>query len=386
MSAVESAHDDVRTIEAGGAPTRFARGWHCLGLAESYKDGKPHSVRAFGQKLVVFQSGDGTLHVLDAYCRHMGGDLSQGTVKGDEVACPFHDWRWGGDGRCKQIPYSKRVPLRARTASWPTLDQDGMLFVWNDPEGNPPPADVTIPRIAGATSDAWTDWLWYETVVDANCREVVDNVVDMAHFFYVHYSFPTYFKNVFEGHTATQYMRATGRPDARPQEEGGSQKTTGSHSAASYHGPSFMIDDLTYEFDSGDVDCVLINCHYPVDADRFVLQYGIIVKRSQSLSAEAADKLATGMGQFIKLGFEQDIEIWKNKSRIDNPLLCEEDGPVYQLRRWYEQFYVDAAEVKPEMTDRFEFELDTTRPVEAWQKEVDANLARKAAAAQARPA
>ncbi|MFH8441581.1 Rieske 2Fe-2S domain-containing protein [Streptomyces sp. NPDC018026] len=386
MSAVESAHDDVRAIEAAAAPTRFARGWHCLGLAEKYKDGKPHAVTAFGQKLVVFQAGDGTLNVLDAYCRHMGGDLSQGTVKGDQVACPFHDWRWGGDGRCKQIPYSKRVPLRARTAAWPTLDQDGMLFVWNDPEGNPPPADVTIPRIEGATSDEWTDWLWYETVVDANCREVVDNVVDMAHFFYVHYSFPTYFKNVFEGHTATQYMRGTGRPDARPQEQDGKPKTSGSNSVASYHGPSFMVDDLTYHYENADdVRSVLINCHYPVDANRFVLQYGIVVKRSASLSAEEADELAAGMGQFIKLGFEQDIEIWKNKTRIDNPLLCEEDGPVYQLRRWYEQFYVDAADVTPEMTDRFEFELDTTRPVEAWQREVEANLARKAAVAEGRP-
>ncbi|WP_328892737.1 Rieske 2Fe-2S domain-containing protein [Streptomyces sp. NBC_00236] len=387
MSAVESAPDDVRAIEAAAAPTRFARGWHCLGLSEKYRDGKPHAVQAFGQKLVVFRAGDGTLSVLDAYCRHMGGDLSQGTVKGDEVACPFHDWRWGGDGRCKQIPYSKRVPLRARTASWPTLDQDGMLFVWNDPEGNPPPADVVIPRIEGATSDEWTDWLWYETTIDANCREVVDNVVDMAHFFYVHYSFPTFFKNVFEGHTATQHMRATGRPDARPQEQDGKPKTTGSDSLAAYHGPSFMIDDLTYHYDTGDQQSVLINCHYPVDADRFVLQYGIIVKRSPSMPGSAADELAAGMAQFIKLGFEQDIQIWQNKARIDNPLLCEEDGPVYQLRRWYEQFYVDVADVKPEMTDRFEFELDTTRPVEAWQKEVEANLARKAAApaAEGRP-
>ncbi|WP_326734965.1 Rieske 2Fe-2S domain-containing protein [Streptomyces sp. NBC_01022] len=383
MSAVESAPDDVRAIEAAAAPTRFARGWHCLGLSEKYRDGKPHSVQAFGQKLVVFQAGDGTLSVLDAYCRHMGGDLSQGTVKGDEVACPFHDWRWGGDGRCKQIPYSKRVPLRARTASWPTLDQDGMLFVWNDPEGNPPPADVTIPRIEGATSDEWTEWLWYETTIDANCREVVDNVVDMAHFFYVHYSFPTYFRNVFEGHTATQHMRATGRPDARPQEQGDKPKTTGSNSLAAYHGPSFMIDDLTYHYDTGDQQSVLINCHYPVDANRFVLQYGIIVKRSPSMTGDAADELASGMAQFIKLGFEQDIQIWQNKARIDNPLLCEEDGPVYQLRRWYEQFYVDVADIKPEMTDRFEFELDTTRPVEAWQQEVEANLAHKAAAAAA---
>jgi 3-ketosteroid 9alpha-monooxygenase subunit A len=48
---------------------------------------------------------------------------------------------------------------------------------------------------------------------------------------------------------------------------------------------------------------------------------------------------------------------------------------VYQLRRWYEQFYVDAADVAPDMVDRFEFEIDTSRPLEAWMKEVEQNLA-----------
>ena len=55
---------------------------------------------------------------------------------------------------------------------------------------------------------------------------------------------------------------------------------------------------------------------------------------------------------------------------MQNPLLCEEDGPVYQLRRWYEQFYVDKADVTPEMTERFEFEVDTTKANEYWREEV----------------
>ena len=153
-----------------------------------------------------------------------------------------------------------------------------MLFVWNDPEGNPPPEDVTIPRIPAYGDPEFTEWVWYTTKIDgSNCREIVDNVVDMAHFFYVHYSFPTYFKNVFEGHVATQYMEGIGREDIRPQRKGqtGVPQSTGNSSVASYHGPSFMIDDLTYHYDDGvDIPSVLINCHYPVDADSFVLQYG----------------------------------------------------------------------------------------------------------------
>ncbi|WP_280453136.1 Rieske 2Fe-2S domain-containing protein, partial [Nocardia cyriacigeorgica] len=65
----------VRELDVGSAPTRYARGWHCLGLAKTFRDGKPHSVNAFGTKLVVWADTAGELRVLDAYCRHMGGDL-----------------------------------------------------------------------------------------------------------------------------------------------------------------------------------------------------------------------------------------------------------------------------------------------------------------------
>jgi 3-ketosteroid 9alpha-monooxygenase subunit A len=91
---------------------------------------------------------------------------------------------------------------------------NGQLFVWHDPQGNPPPPSIAIPRIEGAFSDEWSDWTWDSIRIDgANCREVIDNVVDMAHFFYIHFAFPTYFKNVFEGHVATQYLQHPGRPD-----------------------------------------------------------------------------------------------------------------------------------------------------------------------------
>jgi 3-ketosteroid 9alpha-monooxygenase subunit A len=80
----------------------------------------------------------------------------------------------------------------------------------------------------------------------------------------------------------------------------------------------------------------------------------------------------------VSKGFLQDVEIWKHKTRIDNPLLVEEDGAVYQMRRWYQQFYVDAADVTADMTDRFETEVDTTAAIEKWQVQVEENLALQA--------
>jgi 3-ketosteroid 9alpha-monooxygenase subunit A len=376
-----SDRDGVRSIDVGTPPTRYARGWHCLGLAEPFRDGQPHAIEAFGGKLVVFADSTGSLKVLDSYCRHMGGDLSMGTVKDDALACPFHDWRWSGDGRCRHIPYATRIPPRARTQAWLTLEENGQLFVWHDPQGAPPPADVTIPRIEGAFSDEWSAWSWDSVRIDgAHCREVMDNVVDMAHFFYIHFAFPTYFKNVLEGHIASQYLQTRARPDVDANSAYSGTDIT-LRSEASYFGPSYMIDNLWHDYHGLTVESVLINCHYPVSPTSFVLQWGIIVKRLPGLSREQADKVARKMSRSIGVGFLQDVEIWKHKSRIDNPLLCAEDGPVYQLRRWYEQFYVDVEDVTEDMVARYEHEVDTTRAVQTWEAEVAENLARQAAAA-----
>jgi 3-ketosteroid 9alpha-monooxygenase subunit A len=106
-----------------------------------------------------------------------------------------------------------------------------------------------------------------------------------------------------------------------------------------------------------------------------MLQWGVIVKLPPGLAEGQADRVAAKFADFIGIGFGQDVEIWTHKTRIDNPLLCADDGPVYQLRRWYEQFYVDVEDIAPEMVARYEFEVDTTRAVAEWEAEVAENLA-----------
>ena len=254
---------DIREIDTGTLPDRYARGWHCLGPVRDFLDGEPHPIHAFGTKMVVFADSKNELRVLDGYCRHMGGDLSQGTIKGDSVACPFHDWRWGGDGRCTLVPYAKRTPKLARTRSWHTDVRSGLLFVWNDHEGNPPQPEVRIPEIPEQATDEWTEWKWNTLLIEgANCREIVDNVTDMAHFFYIHFGLPTYFKNVFEGQIATQYLHNVGRPDVTLG--GTAYGTSQLDSEASYFGPSFMINWLHSNYSGFKSESILINCHYPV--------------------------------------------------------------------------------------------------------------------------
>ncbi|GAB2976834.1 Rieske 2Fe-2S domain-containing protein [Nocardioides montaniterrae] len=369
---------ETRTLDQGTTPLRFARGWHCLGLAQDFADGKPHAINGFGTKLVVWQDSQGGLNVLDGYCRHMGGDLTQGTVKGDAIACPFHDWRWGGDGRCKQIPYARRVPMRARTQRYETALRNGQLFIWNDPEGSAADHDILPPELPDVLTDKYTPWSWHVKEINgSHCRELIDNVADMAHFYYVHFAFPTSFRNIFEGHTATQFMESKGRPDKSDGGYSGEDSTL--RSEATYYGPSYMINWLEVDYKGFITEVILVNCHIPTGPDTFTLQYGISVKKPEGLDDATVAYIAEKYTESFGDGFLQDVAIWENKVAVQNPLLCEEDGPVYQLRRWYEQFYVDVADIKPEMTDRFEFEVDTTKANEYWHAEVAENLAKRAA-------
>jgi 3-ketosteroid 9alpha-monooxygenase subunit A len=372
----ETPHSGIREIDTGILPDRYARGWHCLGLADDFRDGQPHGITAFGTKLVVFADSSGALRVLDGYCRHMGGDLSQGTIKGDEIACPFHDWRWGGDGKCKLVPYAKRTPRLARTRAWHTHEVNGQLMVWHDPEGSTPGPELIPPTIEGYDEGLWSPWQWSSILIEgSHCREIVDNNVDMAHFFYIHHAYPTYFKNVIEGHTATQFMESKPRPDATDNFE---KLWDGTYlrSEATYFGPAYMINwlhnDLGPDFT---VEVALINCHYPISHNSFMLQWGVAVQQTPGLPAQRAEKLAAAMNRTFGEGFLEDVKIWKNKTRIDNPLLTEEDGAVYQHRRWYEQFYVDVADIAPDMVNRFEMEVDTTHAYNMWRREVADNLA-----------
>ena len=375
---------DTRYLDHGAPPERFARGWHCLGLAKDFADGKPHGIEGFGGKLVVWQDTQGNLNVLDGYCRHMGGDLTQGTVKGDEIACPFHDWRWGGDGKCKAIPYARRVPLRARTQKYPAVVRNGQLMVWHDVEGSEADHDILPPELPGIGTDAYTDWTWEVLdVPTAHCREIIDNVVDMAHFFYIHFAFPTNFRNVFEGHVATQFMESIGRPDMAG--EGYGDEGLVLKSEASYYGPSYMINWINVDYKGFETEVILINCHVPTGPNSFKLQYALCVKKPEGVDDATAQYIGSKYSETFKEGFEQDVHIWQNKAPVQNPLLCEEDGPVYQLRRWYEQFYVDKADVTLEMTDRFEFDVDTAKANEYWREEVAQNLAKRAEEAAAAP-
>jgi 3-ketosteroid 9alpha-monooxygenase subunit A len=280
----------------------------------------------------------------------MGADLGIGEVKGNSVVCRFHGWNWGGDGACTHIPYAKRIPAKARTRSWSISEENELLFVWHDPEGHAPPPEVAIPRIAQVFSDEWSEWSMIKWSIKNNCRELIDNIADMAHFATVHGSTGVvYFANIFEGHKATQVMVGT-----YPNLSEDDYLTT----IASYFGPAYQITHMFGKMQGMPVESILMNSHTPVDPQNFELRFGVMVKKFPGMTQDQCDQMVKGYVDLTNKAFGEDVQIWHHKVRIDNPLLCEGDGPIYQNRQWYTQFYMDRATVPAEVRTRRVVEID----------------------------
>ena len=110
----------------------YESGWYKVAESEEIASMKAIQVDDFPTQIVVWRGEDLTLRGLDLYCKHMGASLACGEVNENSIQCPFHAWRWAGDGHCDQIPYAKRIPPKAITRSWEVIEDGGIVYVWFD--------------------------------------------------------------------------------------------------------------------------------------------------------------------------------------------------------------------------------------------------------------
>ncbi len=308
---------------AHGAVSGYPRGWFVVAFSDEIAPGKAVSLRYFGEDLVAFRGEDGQVHVLEAYCAHMGAHLGVGSrVVGCTVQCPFHGWRYGGDGACVEIPYAKKIPAKARQRSWPVCERNGVVLMHFDPRGAAP--DFEIPPIAEYGSAEWLPWSRSRYHIKTHPREIVDNLADRAHFPSVHDTEIDEFEFSVDGVRATQRVRG------RAMFGGG--KVDQFASTTTYHGPGYLLMRM-----DGLLQNYMLLAHTPVDENNLDLRMAVMLKIVGS--REKTQGYVAGYLDNLKRGFEDDIKIWENKIYRDPPILCDGDGPIGRLRKWYRQFY-----------------------------------------------
>lgn len=68
---------------------RFPTGWFIVAFASDLAAGQVKRAHYFGEELVLFRAESGRVHVMDAYCQHLGANLGVGgTVEARTSSAP----------------------------------------------------------------------------------------------------------------------------------------------------------------------------------------------------------------------------------------------------------------------------------------------------------
>lgn len=163
--------------------------WQAVALSADIRR-KPKRILFDGAPLVLFRSAQGIAALFDR-CAHRLVELSTGKVVGGEIECPYHGWRYDGEGRCTAIPGHVGDVPHYRVRRFTAIERDGVVFVSSGtPEGEPylhcmQGKDVVVKRVRSSAQS---------TVLDA-----AENILDATHTHFTH-------KGVLRGLTAKRHL------------------------------------------------------------------------------------------------------------------------------------------------------------------------------------
>lgn len=318
-------------------PMPLPFGWFHAAFSHELQPGDSKPLRYFGKEMVLFRTESGKARILDAYCPHLGAHLGYGihenidrggAVQGETIVCPFHGWRFNGDGFCEEVPYAKNIPPKLRDSKaiepWHVCEVNQVIWVWYHPEGAAPMWEVEAIPEADPANDEWGPLDVRPFTIKTHLQEMAENGVDIAHFRYVHQTatFPDAEVN-FEGNRRSSIARAK---LATPRGE-----VDGSIASWSV-GPG-----QGWVRFSGICETLLLGNITPVDEDTCQVNFAFIQKKVNGEVPKGGVNAAI-IADICKQ-LDEDTPIWENKIYQPNPTLCDGDGPIAKFRKWYSQFY-----------------------------------------------
>jgi 3-ketosteroid 9alpha-monooxygenase subunit A len=324
ISTTTTINGDMRS------PFPIPFGWFQVGWAADLKPGDVTPLEYFGRHLALWRDENGAAHLNSAHCPHLGAHLAfGGSVHGEELACPFHGWRFTGDGKNSLIPYSQRVNKKACIDSFPVVERNGLIMAWYHPEGVDPQWEVPeVPEFNDPENYTAVETRDYR--VPAPWQDLAENGVDSAHFRYVHHTEEVPELVGYETDGPVARMRSIQKfPTPRGVVDG--------HINADSHGPGFSVIHF-----GGIVDTVLMGCNTPINANECHMRFTFTVKKLGD------DAINSSVGKAfvdeIDKQVQEDGPIWANKAYIVRPALADTDGPFTKFRKWASQFYAEGVD------------------------------------------
>ena len=160
--------------------------WHPVASADHLVDA-PLAAQLLDEPLVLWRDAAGAAHAFADRCPHRGARLSLGCVRGGELECPYHGWRFDGTGHAVAVPALPGFvpPPGHRANAHAVRERCGLLWVRLDTAGVD---DRGVPAFAAEDDARLRKTLCGPYDVATSAPRIVENFLDMAHFGFVHES------------------------------------------------------------------------------------------------------------------------------------------------------------------------------------------------------
>jgi len=303
----------------------YPTGWYVVAESSDVAAGELKRLRYFGRELVLFRTEAGRAVLVDAHCPHMGAHLGHGgRVEGEGLRCPFHQWRFGVDGRVEDVPYQTRgARPEVGLACWPVEETSGVVLAHFSERGRAPA--WRMPAIEEWSKPGWLGWETFRWQIHMHTQELAENVPDAPHFLYVH-RVPALPETEVRTDAHVYQQETIGRaPDGRIAWQ--TQQTL------------FGLGLIVLRT-PGPMPTVSLNAITPIDARTVDLRVMYVV--DVGAGARTIPPAARAMLDAVAATIGDDVPIWEHKVYRERPALVPGDGPIGALRSWARQFYEGA--------------------------------------------
>jgi nitrite reductase/ring-hydroxylating ferredoxin subunit len=116
-------------------------GWFSVAVAADLGPARSRRCSTWVVSCVVPRRGGHSARLRRSLSAFGSPSRRRGRVCGDGIVCPFHGWRFDGDGTLVEVPRLDRTP-RVSTQAWEVCERIGQIFVWHHADGTPPTFDV----------------------------------------------------------------------------------------------------------------------------------------------------------------------------------------------------------------------------------------------------
>ncbi len=158
--------------------------WYIACASDDLTSSRPIGRMIYDIPLVLYRLASGEVTCIPDRCLHRAAKLSEGRMVAGGVACPYHGWVYGAQGRVIEIP-STRCTHSFQLSARPCFEQDGYVWVWMG--DRPPDLSQTkppwrFPRQKGL------GWVHYRQSFEfeGDVLALVQNFTDVPHSLYVH--------------------------------------------------------------------------------------------------------------------------------------------------------------------------------------------------------